>query len=80
MLSVLTGRKVFLHLGCLKEMLMVTYSHTCNMLEWVLGMISMYHVCSRGKGERGANVMVSFLLFVQHFVFAFFFSFSEAGF
>ena len=70
---------MFLHLGCLKEMLMVTYSHTCNMLEWVLGMISMYHVCSRGKGERGANVMVSFLLFVQHFVFAFFFSFSEAG-
>ena len=62
---------------------MVTYSHTCNTLEWVLGMISMYHVCSRGKGgggERGAKVMVSFLLFVQHFVFAFFFSFSEAGF
>ena len=71
---------MFLHLGCLKEMLMGTYSHTCNMLEWVLGMISMYPVYSRGKGERGANVMVSFLLFVQHFVFAFFFSFSEAGF
>ena len=63
---------------------MVTHSHKCNTLEWALGVISMYHVCNRGKGGggggEGANMMVSFLLFVQHFVFAFFFSFSEAGF
>ena len=73
---------MFLHLGCLKEMLMVTYSRKCNTHEWALGVISMYHVYSRekGGGKGGANMMVSFLLFVQHFVFAFFFSFSEAGF
>lgn len=70
---------MFLHLGCLKEMLMVTYSHKCKMLECALGVMSMYRVCSRGKGGW-ANMMVSFLLFVQHFVFAFFFFFSEAGF
>ena len=66
---------MFLLLGCFKEMLMVTYSHTCDTLEWALGVISMYHACS-----RGANMMVNFLLFVQHFIFAFFFFFSEAGF
>ena len=34
---------------------MVTHSHKCNTLEWPLGVISMYHVYSRGKGggERG---------------------------
>ena len=46
---------------------MVTHSHKCNTLEWALGVISMYHVYSRGKGGggEGANML---LLFVQHLV------------